>query len=282
MPHADSTEAMVGTITRRDFQFTRHFHGMQPGSAAKTQQRKAARIDAAAQRHQPDAVGHLQIDQPEDAGGSLLAREVQRARDGIDGRFAGGAIEFSLAAEKIIGVEIAEQEIGVGDGRGRAALAIAGRAGDCARAFRADTKARRIDPRDRSAAGADAGDVEAAQRDALASEATLGGELCLAACDQRDVGRGAAHVERNKVGNAEQPGGTARTGDAAGWTRQHGRDRQPRCFRNRRHAAMRENDEQAAGEACLAEANFEVRQVAMHRRPDIGVHDRGRDPLDIP
>jgi hypothetical protein len=50
---------------------------MQTGRAAKAQQREFSRIDAAAQGHQPDAVGHLQVDHPEDAGRGFNPLEVQ-------------------------------------------------------------------------------------------------------------------------------------------------------------------------------------------------------------
>src|SRR5882757_8416662 len=58
--------------------------GVHAGGAAKTQEREFSRIDAATQRHQADAVGHLQIDHLVDAGGGLEPRQIQRCRDPID------------------------------------------------------------------------------------------------------------------------------------------------------------------------------------------------------
>src|SRR5258708_3527613 len=60
------------------------------------------------------------------------------------------------------------------------------------------------DAGDRSAAGRDAGDTEAAQRDALARQHAVGGQRGLPARDQRNVGRGATHVERHQIGNPDQ------------------------------------------------------------------------------
>jgi len=54
-----------------DLQFARDLGRMQARRAAKTQERKPPGIDAAAQCHQPDAIRHLQIDHPIDAGGSF-------------------------------------------------------------------------------------------------------------------------------------------------------------------------------------------------------------------
>ena len=71
MPQADSTEAVVGTMMRDSSSSRATSAACRPGRAAEAEQRKAAGIDAAPQRHQADAVGHLQIDQAIDAGGGL-------------------------------------------------------------------------------------------------------------------------------------------------------------------------------------------------------------------
>ena len=70
-----------------DVEFARDLGGMQAGRAAKTQQREFSGIDAAAQGHQPDAVGHLQVDHPENAGGGFDPLEVQRCGHPVDGGF---------------------------------------------------------------------------------------------------------------------------------------------------------------------------------------------------
>ena len=218
-----------------------------PAAPPKAQQRKLPGIDAAAQGHQADAVGHLQIDHAVDAGGGLQPRQPKRRGDAVDGGFRRGAVERALATHEGGRIEIAEHDIGVGDGRGRAAIAVAGRTRHRARAFRADPQgAAGIDARDRAAAGRDARDVEAAQRDALAGQHAVGRQRRLSVRDQRNVGRGAAHVERHEVGNAEQIGAAPAAGNAAGRPRQHGAGGQPRGLLHRRHAAMRQHDEQAA------------------------------------
>ena len=85
----------------------------------------------------------------------------------VDGRLGGRTVEPAPPAEKGRRVEIAEHQIGVGHRRGTAAVAVAGRARNRTGALRPDMQdAAGIDPRDRAAAGADAGDVEAVERDA--------------------------------------------------------------------------------------------------------------------
>ena len=106
-----------------------------------------------------------------------------RGRDPVDAERGGDRdrrrarpppVEPPLAAEEVVRVEVAEHEVGVGDRRLVAAVAVAGRARHRAGAFRPDMQhAAGVDPRDRAAAGADAGDVEALQRDAVAADSPV-------------------------------------------------------------------------------------------------------------
>ncbi len=68
----------------------------------------------------------------------LLAGELQRFGNAVHGRCARRVVELARAAEKVVGIEIAEHEIGVGDGGERPAMAVAGRARDRAGALRSD------------------------------------------------------------------------------------------------------------------------------------------------
>ena len=139
--------------------------------------------------------------------------------------------------------------------------------------------AARIDRRDRAAAGREACDVEAAQRNALPGQTAVGRQRDAAIGNQRNIGRGAAHVEGDEIGNTQHVGAAAAAGHAAGWSRQHGGRRKPRRLFHRRHAAVGEDDEERACEAGLDEALLQPRQIAPHHWLDIGVHDRGRDAL---
>ena len=141
-----------------------------------------------------------------------------------------------------------------------------------------------VDPRDRAAAGADAGDVEAVQRDAVAADLAVHDQRRLAVRHQADVGRGAAHVERDQIpallpSKAGRQGPAA--GDPAGRSRQHGAGREPSGLGDRRDAAMRLDDQGRSLIAGFAEPCFEPRQIARQHRADIGVDDRRRDPLEL-
>jgi hypothetical protein len=186
----------------------------------------------------------------------------------------------SIAAHECGCIEIAEHDIGVGNRRGHSAVAVTGRARDRARAFRPDPqRAAAIDARNRAAAGRDARDVEAAQRDALAGEHAVVRQRGVPVRDQRNVGRGSAHVERDEIRDAEQVGATPPARHAAGRPRQYRACRQPRSFLDRRHATMRQHDKQTASKSSLGKTLRETGEITPYDRFDIGVHDRGRDAL---
>ena len=123
-----------------------------------------------------------------------------------------------------------------------------------------------IDPGDRAAAGADAGDVEAVQRDRVAGDPAARREARPAIDDQRDVGAGPAHVERDQIAFAEQPRGIDAAGDPAGRAGEHGTSGQPARLVDRRDPAMRLDDQGRPGIAGLGEPPLEPRQIARQRR----------------
>ena len=178
----------------------------------------------------------------------------------------------AAAAEKIVGIEEAEHEVGVRYRRFDAAVAIAGGTRLRAGALGPDMQhAAVVDARNRAAAGADAGDVQALQRHALAGDAPVRRDRRLAADHEGDVRRGAAHVERNEVAVTQQPGRVLAAGDAAGRTREHAARCQPHGLGNGRNAAMRLDDQHRRGEPRLAQPPLEAGQVALaaparHRR----------------
>ena len=79
----------------------------------------------------------------------------------VDRRRARHRRRAASAAEEVVGVDAAEHDVRVGDGRLGAALAVADGRGVGARALRADAqRAARVEPGDRAAAGADREDLD--------------------------------------------------------------------------------------------------------------------------
>ncbi len=263
-----------------------------PG-AAERDQREISRVVAALDRDDAQGFGHVAVDDLDDLGGSLGNLKAERRCDIAGDRgFGGGCVDRQIAAQQRFAVEIAEHDVGVADGRMRAAAPIGGGAGEGAGAVRPDLQcAAGIDPGDAAAAGADLGKVDdrhphrvaGALQPALgraAADLVLGGDGDLAVGDQARLGGGAAHVERNQIGEAE-----LRPGEA-------GRDdprRRPAFDRHRRHAQSLGHFEHATARPHYVKR----RQAEPHRRAlepveiggkqgaDIGAHCRRADPLEL-
>ena len=91
---------------------------VQRAAAAEGHQREAARIDAAADRHQADAFGHLHVDHPMDAERRLAHRRAERLGDLFLDRPHGEVrVEAQRAAGEVGRVQVAEHDRGVGDRR---------------------------------------------------------------------------------------------------------------------------------------------------------------------
>ena len=142
------------------------------------------------------------------AASSTLTPSGPAMRRSIASR-AAADVEAHAAAEEGGRVEVAEHEVGVGHRRLAAAEAVAGRAGIGARRVGADgDESERVDPGDRAAAGADLdhvdhGDAHRQARAALQPVHAVDLELLrdqrLAALDHAELGRRAAHVERDQI-----------------------------------------------------------------------------------
>ena len=187
-----------------DAQFARDHGRVQGPGAAIGDEREIGGIEAALGGDPAHHVGHLGGGDAQDAVGGL--REIEAERRG-DTRFERALcaleVEPHLAAEKPVGAEPPENEIGVGDGRLRAAEPVAYRAGLRARAFRPDMQRAHLDARDRAAAGADLLDVDHRnlhrQPGGVAADERAAGHQHLAAMDDAGLGGGAAHVEGDGV-----------------------------------------------------------------------------------
>ena len=156
----------------------------------------------------------------------VLVRDLVHAPGGADRiessgprdvRLDGGAcrirIEAHLAAEKELGVEVAEHHVRVGQGRAGAALCVAGGPGVRPRALRPDpNETALVDPGERAPSGADLDHVDDRKlhrKSAPALELVDPPDLEVVllergeAAHQRPLRGGAAHVERQQVGKPE-------------------------------------------------------------------------------
>jgi hypothetical protein len=249
---------------------------VQTGGAAEREERKAPRIQAAPHRHQANALRHVGVDQAKHTLGGRDARHAQPLCEPIDRPLRRSDIEANATAQEVVGIEIAEHEIRVGDGRRLTTLAVARGPRLGARALGPHAEdASFVHTRDGSAARAQRNDVEARQRHAVSAHFPVARHLRLAAHDDGDIRAGAAHVERDEIAFAQEPGCIASAGNTARGARQHRAGGEAYRFGNRSHAAVRLHDENRPAIACALQSIFEPRQVVAQYRPDVGV-DYGR------
>ena len=192
----------------------------------------------------------------------------------------GRGVEGDLAAEEEVGGHVAQHQVGVGDGRLDAALAVAGRSGVAAGRSGADTQQPQlVDPGDGAAARAAGLDVDHLDGHALVLDPRLGGGRDLAVADHADVEGRAAHVHRQDVARAHGVADVERTG---GRRCRPGADEvdDPRdAVVDRLDQPVREHHQQVAREALLGQARHEGAQVALDDRAAVGRDDRGREAL---
>ena len=205
------------------------------------------------------------------------------------------AVDRQRAAGERRVADVAEQQVGVGDRRLLVALAVAGRTRHRARAARAHAqRTAGIERRDAAAAGADFRDVDhrnaqqvtvaahqpAADRHRRA-DLVFGAAQDLAALDDRRLGRGAAHVERDHVRVAACARHPLRGDDARRRARLDDRHRPRRGRRRADQAAVRLHDQDRRAHVALGQRPAQPVEVARDQRRDIGVDDRGAGALEL-
>ena len=251
--------------------------------AAEGDQREIAHVDTALDRDRGDAAGHVGVDDPDDAERRFLQARAHLLRQGADRAFGRREIERHPAGVEIVGVEPAEHQVSVGHGRLGAAQAVAGRAGHGARRVRPDIeRAAGIDPGDRTAARADDMQVDDRDLDRQALEIALGRHPRAAVLDQPDIEGRAAHVDRNHAAAPVSPAVQRRRHDPAARAGIDGRHRLFPRHADRSGAAVGLDHGQAGGRRDVRDPGFEIAQVAVHHRGQVGVHRRRRGALVFP
>src|SRR5207237_9843781 len=124
---------------------------------AESDEDEAASSEAALHRHEPERAHHRRIRDLDDAVRSLDELQPEwLSATVLDGLAGAVDVERHLAAEKVSGIQAAENEVRVGHRRLRTAARVAGRPRISTGALRPDAKnAPCIHPSDRAAAGAD-------------------------------------------------------------------------------------------------------------------------------
>ena len=195
------------------------------------------------------------------------------------------------AADERLDTHIAEQDVGIGHGRFRAAALIGGWAGQSTGRPWADIEqAQRVLGRDGTAAGTNLDHLDRLdlQRKArplpetlVVGHLQLGADRRLAMRDQAKLGGRAAHVEGQHASLAGDPaefgGGDGPCG-RAGLDQAH---RQLGGAAARNQSARGRHPENLAINALLGELALEMGHMARHLRPGIGIDDSRRGAVEL-
>ena len=256
--------------------------GMLAGRAAEARQRESRHVVTALHGNLLDGVRHAFHGDAQEPGRERLGRDTLAARLGkafgerreLAGRARGVDRFVGVRPERgreEVGLNPAEKDVRVGYGQ-RAAVAVAGGARERAGRFGADLQPPGREPEDRAAAGRDRVDAHHRRRDAYAGD---DGRRCpfVAFVEQRDVGRGPAHVEADDPGIAR--GGCRRrhADDAAGRARKHAVLAAEMLRLDQ--AAMALHEEYRRVAETLFQSRRQRIDVAFEHRREVGVDERG-------
>lgn len=265
--------------------------GVQRSAAARAQQHEIAGVAAAFGQVHPRRARHVLGHDVVDAPGNVHGFPVQLPGEGPDGHVRPVPVDAQRAAGEIVGVEVSQQQVGVGD-RGRLATQrIAGRARLGARAQGADLEQLQfVLMRDAAPAGADLDQVNRGDADGQA--AAFGetfaprrfetvGDGRRAAFHQGQLGGGAAHVEGQQVrllvadavvGGGDRPAGRS------GFQQF---DRIAARLAQVAESAVGQHHQYAAAQAQRGQLVFQRGEIAIRQRLDVSVGDRGRATLEF-
>ena len=190
---------------------------MQRARAAEGDQRVVARVVALLDRHEPERTDHVLVDDIVDAECRILDRLAEALAHLLHRGGGRGAVEFHVATKALHFRQVAEHDVGVGDGRFRTAPPVRRGAGIGAGRLRTDAQRlgelRHVG--DGATARAHGADVDRGGAHRNVADRRLTPQSRLAVHDQRDVCRGAADVDRQQVREAGLHRDPERAGDAA-------------------------------------------------------------------
>ena len=257
---------------------------VQRSGAPECDEGDVAGVESLLRGADPDRALHVRIGDADDSGRRLLEAQAERRPDPVHDCAPGGfEVELHLAAEESIGVQPAQHDVRVGNGRLGSAAPIRGGAGLGARALRPDVQAvSNIEPRDAARPCTDGVDLDHGQHDGMLRDAAFGGHAQLSAADQRDVGARAAHVHAEQIG---PPAGLAETLHGERATGRPGGDeahrKVPRRF-DRQRAAVRLHQQHRGVREHGADTRRDLFEVPAHQRHGRGVQRHGAHSFELP
>ena len=255
--------------------------GVERPGAPERDQDEVARVEAALDRDQPDRVRHVLVGGADRGEGRGFRGQVELGAEPGEGGAGRVGVEWHRAAEEVPRVEPPERQVGVGQGRLRAARTVRDRARHRPRAPRPDVQqAALVDPRDRAAARSDRADGDAGDADRDAPrDLELARVLLLALEHEADVAARAAHVERERGRAARCRREEAGADDTAGEPRQEQAAGAAPGLLGAQVAAVRREQVPALDARVLPDHRPHAVDVDLDQRLDVRVGDRRARPL---
>ena len=184
-PRALRTPPARGTSTVCDAELLGEGAGVHPAGAAEGEEGEVPGVEAALDADHAQRPHHLRVRHPHDPERRLLRVQAELLAQGGEGLLRELSLQHDLSAELRPVGEVAEEEVGVGDGWLLAALVVGGGAGLGAGRVGADAQgAAGVGPGDRAAAGAHGVHVDHGQLYGDARDDRLRGRLGLALDDR--------------------------------------------------------------------------------------------------
>ena len=242
-------------------------------------------VVAAFDRDQADCPGHPRVgDRENRLGGGERIEPEGPAHPSADRLARRLHVEPpQLAADRPLGIDPAEQEVGVGDGRAIATRGVAGGSRRGAGALRPHLQeSAGIDPGDRTAARADRRDLDHGRaHDQAEVERRLRGQGRRAVAHEGDVEARAAHVAGDDVAEPGRLGDPHRRHDPGRGTAQDRVHGPEPSVGSAREATVRLDDRERRPNAAPVELALEHLEVAPDDGLQGGVKHRGRGPLEL-
>ena len=109
----------------------------------------------------------------------------------------------------------------------------------------------------------------------------VGGDIGATVSDQTDVVAGATHVHADHIAQAGARGRSGGGHHSPGGAGAHGEERAAPDVVRPGHTSRAGSQQELPAEAGVGQRRLEPAQIADDRRPDIGVHQGGRGPLEL-
>ena len=274
----------------RHLQLARERGGVHRAAAAEGDDRKVARVAAAADGNELEQVDHVRVRDADDAERRLLDGDVELLGEGPQSLAGAIDVELDLAAEEVARVDAAGDHVRIGESGLGPAPTVGRRSGVRARALRAyPERAGRVEPRDRAASGPDLDDVDDRHLHRIAGggrcalDVIVAGQPERAALDERRLRGRAADVERDQVLLPEQPSDRRCADDPADGAGLDQVDRRPPGALEAGDTAVRlHRVADALGDPGVSLQELaEPFEVLARRRLHVGVEHRRRGAVEL-